>query len=118
MFFADTDLDGYGSPADSLELCDAITGYVADNNDCDDADPKVSPGEVEVCDGVDNNCDGQVDEGCTPVDTDPGDSGSDNSSSSSSGGCGCNTMRVSGPVGILLFGGLGFISVRRRKLSL
>ncbi len=32
--------------------------------DCDDADPNNYPGNVEVCDGQDNNCDGQVDEGC------------------------------------------------------
>ena len=31
--------------------------------DCDDSDPAVWPGRVESCDGIDNNCDGQVDEG-------------------------------------------------------
>ena len=30
--------------------------------DCDDADPKVHPRAIEQCDGLDNNCDGQVDE--------------------------------------------------------
>jgi hypothetical protein len=29
--------------------------------DCDDADPAVNPGAAEVCDGVDNNCDGFID---------------------------------------------------------
>ncbi len=32
--------------------------------DCDDSDPDVFPGATEVCDGVDNNCDGTIDEGC------------------------------------------------------
>jgi hypothetical protein len=31
--------------------------------DCDDADPALRPGATEVCDDLDNNCDGEVDEG-------------------------------------------------------
>jgi len=50
-------------------------GYVTEENacvpygDCDDTDASVYPGAEEICgDGVDNNCDGQVDEDCgTPV---------------------------------------------------
>ena len=32
--------------------------------DCNDRDPTIYPGAIEVCDGVDNNCDGNIDEGC------------------------------------------------------
>ena len=32
--------------------------------DCNDKNPAINPGAAEVCDGVDNNCNGQVDEGC------------------------------------------------------
>ncbi|MFZ5475315.1 MAG: putative metal-binding motif-containing protein [Myxococcota bacterium] len=39
-------------------------GYHADQ-DCDDEDPRVNPGATEVCDGVDDDCDGTVDEGVT-----------------------------------------------------
>ncbi|MEZ4317795.1 MAG: putative metal-binding motif-containing protein [Myxococcota bacterium] len=29
--------------------------------DCDDQDPNVNPGTLDVCDGIDNDCDGQID---------------------------------------------------------
>ena len=31
--------------------------------DCNDADPSVNPDETEICDGIDNNCNGIIDEG-------------------------------------------------------
>ena len=58
LFYADTDSDGYGSEADSGTLyCDAPSGMVADNSDCDDGDADISPAATEICDGIDNDCD-------------------------------------------------------------
>lgn len=34
-----------------------------ENQDCDDASPDIHPDVVEVCDDIDNNCDGEIDEG-------------------------------------------------------
>ena len=42
-------------------------GYTADQ-DCDDNDDQINPGAEEVCDGIDNDCNGDVDES-TAVDT-------------------------------------------------
>ncbi|MBK9643846.1 MAG: putative metal-binding motif-containing protein [Deltaproteobacteria bacterium] len=62
-FYDDTDGDGYGDP-DALSLaCEAPSGAVADNTDCDDAVININPGAAEACDGLDNNCDGDVDDG-------------------------------------------------------
>ncbi len=60
----DLDRDGYGDPAVTVTVlgCDLPAGLVTDATDCDDADATVFPGAVEVCNGVDDNCDGQVDE--------------------------------------------------------
>jgi hypothetical protein len=52
----DFDEDGFGSPASP----DCSGGY---ERDCDDADPAAFPGNPELCDGADNNCNGLADEG-------------------------------------------------------
>ena len=46
-------------------------GFAVDDGDCDDGDPQVFPGAVELCDGIDGDCNGEVDEGC------PGECGDD-----------------------------------------
>ncbi|MFH1469103.1 MAG: MopE-related protein [Pseudomonadota bacterium] len=60
--YADADGDGFGDPAVSESTCYAFSGYVSDNNDCDDADATAYPGADEVCDGDDEDCDGRADE--------------------------------------------------------
>jgi len=59
--YADTDGDGWGDPAVSQVGCTPPDGYVANDQDCADDDPQVHPFASEVCDGVDNDCNGQVD---------------------------------------------------------
>lgn len=62
FYYADTDLDGFGDPNERITACIRPPGYVVDNTDCDDSRDNVYPGAEEVCDGLDNDCDGGVDE--------------------------------------------------------
>ncbi|HEX9825260.1 MAG TPA: MopE-related protein, partial [Flavobacteriaceae bacterium] len=64
-YYVDNDGDGFGNPSDTIQACSAPSGYVTDNTDCNDSDANAYPGNTEVCDGIDNNCDGQIDEGVT-----------------------------------------------------
>ncbi len=59
---ADADADGYGDPDTATTACAAPSGYLADGEDCDDADPTVNPAGVEIQDLVDQDCDILVDE--------------------------------------------------------
>jgi hypothetical protein len=61
-WYADTDSDGYGDAASTDIDCYAPTGYVADATDCDDGESTTYPGADEYCDGVDNDCDTDIDE--------------------------------------------------------
>ncbi len=61
-WYADNDGDGYGDPDMSSTSCDQPTGWVGNDNDCDDGDATVHPGAEEYCDDVDDDCDGGVDE--------------------------------------------------------
>ncbi|MES2774408.1 MAG: MopE-related protein [Bacteroidota bacterium] len=75
-FYTDADGDGYGTDG-AVPLCYGLTtpsGYSTVDGDCNDnlaaGGAAVSPGATEICDGVDNNCNGQTDEGFTNTDGD------------------------------------------------
>ena len=65
--WADVDGDGFGDPSAASAWCAIPSGYVADDGDCDDDDPTIHPAADELCDGVDNDCDGLVDDDDSPV---------------------------------------------------
>ena len=61
--YEDDDQDGFGDANNAFEACYLPTGFVVDNTDCDDDNAAMYPGLSEVCDGMDNDCNGQTDEG-------------------------------------------------------
>lgn len=61
-YYLDTDADGYGSGTAIVSCSSPGSNYVNVGGDCDDNNSLINPAAVEVCDSVDNNCDGQIDE--------------------------------------------------------
>lgn len=64
-FYRDSDGDGYGDPETAIQsICEEKgASYVENGLDCDDTDPEVNPEAEEICDDVDNDCDGEINEG-------------------------------------------------------
>jgi hypothetical protein len=65
IVYADADGDNYGNPAISITnpACELLNGYVLNNTDCNDTNATIFPGAIEVLNGIDDNCDGIVDDG-------------------------------------------------------
>ena len=62
VYYKDADGDTYGDVNTTLAACSLPTGYVSDTTDCDDSDAAENPAASEVCDGDDDDCDGDIDE--------------------------------------------------------
>ncbi|MBN8679821.1 MAG: T9SS type A sorting domain-containing protein [Chitinophagales bacterium] len=64
IYYEDLDGDGFGTTTSKAPFCtpEPPAGFVANNLDCDDNDPTINPNASEICDDIDNNCDGLVDE--------------------------------------------------------
>jgi hypothetical protein len=72
LFFLDGDGDGYGDATSGVLSCALSSDRVDDNTDCDDGNADIHPDGIEVCDSVDNDCDGLTDDADNNVDVSVG----------------------------------------------
>ena len=101
-YYADADGDRYGDPTETTEACYAPEGFVVDGTDCDDTARSINPAALERCDGLDNDCDGTADPGCSCTDGTTRDCGD-----SDVGECSLGTQRCIGGVWAECIGAVG-----------
>jgi MYXO-CTERM domain-containing protein len=103
-FCCDADGDGHD-----------VAGCAGD--DCDDCDPTVYTGALEICDGKDNDCDGNTDEGGVCPEPDGGDGGDGGGGGDGGmtiqGSCSCSASAPGAGACLLL--GLVLVAWRRRR---
>ena len=68
-YYPDADGDGFGDAWSPSTACTQPSGMTDQGGDCDDGDPQIHPDAQEHCDGVDNDCDGDIDEDPADGDT-------------------------------------------------
>jgi hypothetical protein len=68
LVYRDADGDGYGDAAMMVASCDGTipAGYAANPSDCNDASVSAHPGAAELCNGVDDDCNGTADDTSPP----------------------------------------------------
>lgn len=64
QFYLDADQDTFGNPDSTVQTCffQAPTGYVMNNDDCDDSNFEINPDAIEIIDSLDNDCNTFIDD--------------------------------------------------------
>lgn len=71
-YFPDADRDGFGAQGEpGLRVCrdpsTVVLQWVSNHRDCKDDDEQIYPGAEEILNGVDDDCDGEKDEGLSGI---------------------------------------------------
>ena len=69
FWYSDSDGDGFGDPDFPVDSCTADSSASPSDQDCDDSNAFIRPNVNEICDEVDNNCDGLIDDADPNVDS-------------------------------------------------
>jgi hypothetical protein len=64
-YYADTDIDGFGNEDISIVSCSAPPGYTESGGDCNDTNFSINPSSPELCNSLDDNCNGLIDDAIT-----------------------------------------------------
>jgi hypothetical protein len=70
-YYRDQDGDGFGNNSITQVACSQPAGFVLNNTDCNDNNASVNPNGTEACNGIDDDCDTVVDEGCGVINDEP-----------------------------------------------
>ena len=118
IFYLDLDGDGFGDPNAVRVACIQPLNTVTDSTDCDDSRAAAYPGARELCNELDDDCDGEADEDTTEEEEEAGkrkvDCDEKNVPPPTDDG-GCQTGPTPGAVGWLLLAALGLGSRTRRR---
>jgi gliding motility-associated-like protein len=71
-YYFDNDGDTFGNTTDAVFACEQPNGYVLTDGDCNDSNPNIGPNALEICNNIDDNCNGLIDEDldCSTENTD------------------------------------------------
>ena len=67
-FFLDADSDGYGDASAPIMACELPSGHADNADDCNDDSDQARPDGSEICDDLDNDCNGLIDDDDPDVD--------------------------------------------------
>ena len=68
VWYADADGDGFGDSSSEVDSCGDVSEANAQAGDCNDSDVFIHPDANEVCDFIDNDCDGLIDDDDDSID--------------------------------------------------